>query len=116
MKVTLTPAYCKESIKPVIWDAGTYLIGRGNHCAMQILVPDVSRSHCRIRVTDDRATIRDLESRNGTFINGERVLGERTLQHADVLGLGTTLLTVDIREDDCDLQPFSQPESARRGS
>jgi pSer/pThr/pTyr-binding forkhead associated (FHA) protein len=108
MRVTLTPAYCPDSVKPVSRSDCEFLVGRGNHCDMQILVPDISRSHCRIRVGDQGATVRDLESRNGTYINGRRVTGEHTLQHGDILGLGTTMLVVDIRGDDCDEAPAAE--------
>ena len=100
MWVILTPAYCRESVKPVMHGKGELVIGRGNHCGMQILVPDMSRSHCRLRVRDDEVTVYDLESRNGTFVNGERIYDERRLENADLLGLGSTLLVVELRGDD----------------
>jgi pSer/pThr/pTyr-binding forkhead associated (FHA) protein len=104
MKVILTPAYCVDSIKPVMHGAGNLLIGRGNHCGMQILAPDISRSHCRLQVEEEQVIVFDLESRNGTFVNGERVRGSRRLENADILGLGGTMLVVELQEDDCENQ------------
>jgi S-DNA-T family DNA segregation ATPase FtsK/SpoIIIE len=51
---------------------GTYTIGRG---AADILIPDaeLSREHARLVVTDTAVTIVDLDSANGTEVNGERV-------------------------------------------
>ena len=100
MNVLLTPAYCQDSVKPVMHGPGDLVIGRGMHCGMQILAPDISRSHCRLHVDDDHVTVYDLESRNGTFINGKRVYGRGELRHEDILGLGSTMLVVELRRDD----------------
>ena len=98
MYVSLIPAYCVDSIKAVNVSGHDFLIGRGKHCHMQIVTPDISRTHCRIRV-EEIVTVRDLESRNGTFVNGQRIQGEHLLQPGDVLGLGSTLLVVEIRTE-----------------
>jgi pSer/pThr/pTyr-binding forkhead associated (FHA) protein len=101
MQVILTPAYCADSIKGATITGGDFLIGRGKNCHMQICVPDMSRTHCRIHL-GAVATVRDLESRNGTFVNGHRIGGEHLLNNGDVLGLGSTMLVVEIRPDAAD--------------
>lgn len=109
MNVLLSPAYCLDSLKPRQHSKGELLIGRGNHCGMQILSPDVSRSHCRVHIDDEQVVVYDLESRNGTFVNGQRVEGRRELQDADILGLGSTLLVVELRCD-CDACSVAEKE------
>lgn len=52
---------------------GSNLIGRDHDCAVSIDSPSVSRHHARIMVTDGNATVEDLGSKNGTYVNGERV-------------------------------------------
>jgi transcriptional regulator with GAF, ATPase, and Fis domain len=54
-----------------------------------ICVPDqaVSRQHCVLEVDDDRVTIQDLDSRNGTSVNGIPVIN-RTLQDGDLIEVG----------------------------
>ena len=53
---------------------GTNLIGRQRNENHIVLVsPDISRFHARIEVHDDSIEVTDLDSSNGTFINGERV-------------------------------------------
>ncbi|MEQ8785710.1 MAG: FHA domain-containing protein [Pirellulaceae bacterium] len=99
MQVILTPAYCVDSIKGATISGGAFLIGRGKHCHLQICVPDMSRSHCRIHV-GAVPTVRDLESRNGTFVNGHRIRGEHLLNDGDVLGVGSTMLVVQIRTEE----------------
>jgi S1-C subfamily serine protease/pSer/pThr/pTyr-binding forkhead associated (FHA) protein len=49
---------------------------------------DVSARHAEVRVVDDQATLRDLNSTNGTFVNGERLVGEHLLADGDVIAFG----------------------------
>jgi DNA-binding winged helix-turn-helix (wHTH) protein len=52
---------------------GENLVGRSVDCAVRLESTDVSRRHARIMVSDEGATIEDLGSTNGTFVNGERI-------------------------------------------
>jgi len=61
-----------------------YVIGRDADCSLRLaqgpLTDTLSRHHCRIEVGPDGAFVRDLSSRNGTFVNdtniGQRVRGQ----------------------------------------
>ena len=55
---------------------------------------NVSRVHCQIVVTETGCTLSDLQSTNGTFVNGERV-NECELKPADEIRVGTTLLAFE---------------------
>lgn len=48
-------------------------IGRSPEADVVLLDEKVSRLHCGIRLWDGEFYIKDLKSRNGTFVNGERV-------------------------------------------
>jgi pSer/pThr/pTyr-binding forkhead associated (FHA) protein/V8-like Glu-specific endopeptidase len=50
--------------------------------------PDVSSNHAEIRIAGNIATLKDLGSTNGTFVNGQRVQGERGLGNGDVITFG----------------------------
>lgn len=50
--------------------------------------PDASSKHAEIRVLGDKATLRDLDSTNGTFVNGQRIAGERALFAGDLISFG----------------------------
>jgi DNA-binding winged helix-turn-helix (wHTH) protein len=76
------------SLKP-----GENLLGRGRTAAVRLDAPSVSRHHARIRVEGIRATLEDLGSRNGTRLNGERILGARELHEGDAIGIGAVRLT-----------------------
>jgi transcriptional regulator with PAS, ATPase and Fis domain len=63
------------------------LIGRGRTCAAQLSSAGVSRNHCRLSRNASGWIVRDLESKNGTFVNGLRVT-EAPLSEQDVLRVG----------------------------
>ena len=52
------------------------------------LDPDVSSKHAEIRVLESKVTLFDLDSTNGTFVNGQRVQGSRALFEGDLIGFG----------------------------
>lgn len=68
---------------------GTLVVGRSSACGLMIPHLTISRRHAEIRITKTAASVRDLGSRNGTFVNGQRV-------DAAPLGLGTTLRFGDV--------------------
>src|SRR5262245_43651879 len=59
--------------------SGEVLIGRGETAGLRLDEADVSRAHAKILVTPTEARVADLESHNGTFVNGERIIGMRPL-------------------------------------
>ena len=73
-----------------------YFIGRDS--ANTIVLSDVSVSsrHARIVKSTDGFTIEDLKSRNGTFVNGERVTDTRALEDNDVVRFGRVVLTFNV--------------------
>lgn len=62
-------------------------VGRVEDNTFQIAEPSVSSHHCEILLRGSEVLIRDLNSTNGTFINGEKV-SEKVLQPGQVLRLG----------------------------
>lgn len=70
--------------------AGQTIIGRGSSCNLTIDDVLMSRDHALVRVTDGRVTIRDLGSRNGTWLNGSRIEDETELQDGDRIRFGST--------------------------
>lgn len=47
-------------------------IGRSNDASIQVLDMKVSRTHCTVEPDGDGLVVKDLESTNGTFVNGHR--------------------------------------------
>ena len=58
---------------------------------------DVSTRHAELRETDGAWTVIDRQSTNGTFVNGERIAGERRLSTGDTLGLGENGPQLEVR-------------------
>lgn len=73
---------------------GETLVGRGGRSALFIDVPSVSREHAIVRRSAEHVEITDLGSSNGTFVNGERLSGTRTLKAGDEVRLGGAALLV----------------------
>lgn len=73
---------------------GENLLDREPDAAVWIDVHSVSRRHARIVVSGDRATLEDLESKNGTFLKGEAVTRPTALSDGDRLRIGTVEMTV----------------------
>lgn len=76
-------------------------IALGAAASNDVVIPDestVSRLHAVIERFPSGWGIRDLGSRNGTFVNGERVLGERVVHAGDEIRLGVARLTFRIPE------------------
>ena len=75
---------------------GEYLFGRGAECQVRPNSEWVSRQHCLLRVTADAAWIRDLGSRNGTLLNGVRLMTEHTLHSGDRVEVGPLVFEVQF--------------------
>lgn len=54
-------------------EKGSYRLGRGPQCAIRITSQGISKEHAQLDVSSDRILLTDLNSRNGTFVNGRQV-------------------------------------------
>jgi adenylate cyclase len=76
-----------------------FLVGRELTSTLPILDPTVSRRHAELRITESgEVTMQDLTSRNGTWVNRERVL-RTTIRPGDTVSFGTVAFTL-LHEDD----------------
>jgi pSer/pThr/pTyr-binding forkhead associated (FHA) protein len=73
-----------------------FLIGRGQECHLRPNSSSVSRKHCAIVVAEGSASIEDMGSTNGTFVNGERIETRRELKNGDHLAIGKLQLDVQL--------------------
>ena len=80
---------------------GETLIGRSPYCSIVINDGLVSRQHAAIRVTREGMQVEDLGSRNGTFVNRQRVSGTQVLSPGDRIEIGGHPLEIELesRED-----------------
>lgn len=66
-------------------------IGRAPECEVQLDARWVSRQHATIRMEGSNYVIEDAGSKNGVFVNGQRVSGPRTLEDGDRIQLAPGL-------------------------
>jgi FHA domain len=87
-----------ESGDAFLVDATSLTIGRGGENEI-VLAGDefASGQHARVEARRDSVWVHDLGSTNGTYVNGERVVGARRLAPGDVLRVGATDLRLETR-------------------
>lgn len=90
-----TPSAAKYRL---MWDLrhvplaeGSNVIGRGADASVWIDAPGVSRHHARILIDGGGATLEDLGSKNGTFLDGRRLNAPAMLRPGDVVGVGPSV-------------------------
>jgi DNA-binding winged helix-turn-helix (wHTH) protein len=71
---------------------GENVLGRADEAVVWLNSSTVSRRHARILVDGVKATLEDLESRNGTYLRGERIRTPAALADGDEIRLGGVLL------------------------
>ncbi|MDX2198482.1 MAG: FHA domain-containing protein [Phycisphaerae bacterium] len=71
------------------------VIGRKLDCDLRIPTGDVSREHCEVLSNGSGLRVRDLESANGTYVNGKRVT-ESPLKAGDKLSVGPVVFVVQV--------------------
>src|SRR5688572_26432687 len=84
-------------------------IGRDPSNPLCITDPSSSRKHCSISLTAEGFRLKDLDSKNGTFVNGIPVR-ERLLQHGDRLQVGDSAFVFLTHSDEPMLQQENQSQ------
>jgi ABC-type multidrug transport system ATPase subunit len=69
----------------------SWLIGGAHDCDLIIDRATVSAHHCRLTKLSDGFFLEDLQSTNGTFVNGRRISGKVRVSQADRITLGTSI-------------------------
>jgi predicted component of type VI protein secretion system len=78
---------------------GKLLIGREEDCQLRPDSEFVSRHHCVLLLDDYTLRIRDLGSKNGTFVNGRRIgTSETILLHDDMISIGEMIGQIDLSQ------------------
>ena len=74
-------------------EPGEYVIGRDPDAGIRLDSTTVSRRHARLLVSESQTVLEDFGSKNGTFIDGERLVAPRMLVDGDAIQIGDLLVT-----------------------
>jgi hypothetical protein len=93
------------------------ILGREETCGIIIQDAEVSRRHCEVFWENDTYIVQDLGSTNGTFVNGIQVTSPVRLKPGDSIGMGQTMLVLELDLQEPSVQadyqaPISSPPSA----
>lgn len=91
-------------------DKDSVILGRGDECDIRLSVRQVSRQHVRIFRQGNRYFIEDLESKNGTWINGQQLKGSRELADGDEIQLALAVRLIFIGSGATTPLPYAPPE------
>ena len=97
-------------IKGQVWESES-LLRAGRLGSLEIVLDDssVSRRHAEVRHGDDGWHVRDLESTNGTYVNGVRIgPGEQPLKARDIVQFGKVAVIVELTDATPDGPPSNQ--------
>jgi pSer/pThr/pTyr-binding forkhead associated (FHA) protein len=88
MEVKLVVANGKNAGQVVNISGPKFFIGRAEDCHLRPRSDTVSRHHCAILLEEGFVAVRDFGSKNGTYVNGERIRAEAELKNGDRLRVG----------------------------
>lgn len=94
MIVKLIVVSGKSAGRAIAVKRSRFLIGRADECDIRPLSEEVSRRHCGIVVGPDSVWVEDLGSRNGTFVNGERIAERTQVADGDAVRVGSLELRI----------------------
>ncbi|MGI8711704.1 MAG: FhaA domain-containing protein [Solirubrobacteraceae bacterium] len=82
--------------KRLVVGPGGATMGRSRQCDVMVDDPNVSRAHAEIRPRGGSWVVTDLQSTNGSRLNGRRLEQPEVLKPGDEIELGTTVLTFEL--------------------
>ena len=99
----------RHQSREIALNLGQFRIGRSLICDLPLDDPLVSRTHAVLEVAHDRIELRDLGSRNGVRVNGERVVGSRALASGDRIAIGSHEVVLLEAASELSPAPVQQP-------
>lgn len=82
------PFFLRSGQRDYIIVGDQFVVGRGTDVELSLVDDSVSRRHASFRIDGDTPTVVDLQSRNGTLVNGQPIVGSVTLEPGDVIFVG----------------------------
>ena len=79
------PVYDANNIQVEVRNSCEILIGKSQLCKIIFNLPTVSEEHAKLTFNNGNWSITDLNSKFGTYVNNERVMGTKQLNHGDII-------------------------------
>jgi DNA-binding CsgD family transcriptional regulator len=83
------------------------ILGRSTQCDHVVGDRSISRQHAEIRIRNGRLHVKDLHSRNGTFVDGHQIQASE-VSHGQVVRFGTVSFAVQTADE---IEPCSDEET-----
>ena len=96
MKVKLKVLHGAHAGKELPVKGPQFVIGRGEGCHLRAKSDTISRKHCVVAISDGKVLVKDLGSKNGTYVNEQPVEKTTLLRMGDTLRAGALSFEVVI--------------------
>lgn len=98
MKVSLVVSHGSATGKEIPLKGPSFVIGRDKGCQLRPASDMVSKQHCRFEITKVGVTLADLDSTNGTFVNGKRLQPHQrgVLSNGDEIKVGPLTFLIQV--------------------
>jgi hypothetical protein len=95
-------------------ESGEVKVGRASGSDVRLLDVRVSRAHCRLEVSEDRVVLHAPEGPQTTYVNDQRVAGERVLAPGDEIRVGETRMRLEMPDVSGMKTVYGDAEEVRR--
>jgi pSer/pThr/pTyr-binding forkhead associated (FHA) protein len=96
MKISLKTPCSWDGVAEIVVDHFPFVLGRDEDADCALNFAFVSRQHCQFTMQDVHVLIQDLESHNGTYLNGRRVSQPTPVQDGDEVSVGPLCFRVTL--------------------
>jgi predicted component of type VI protein secretion system len=110
MKVNLVVVQGKPEGMEIPLRQAEFLIGRERDCHLRPTSELISKRHCRIKTDGVGVTVEDLGSKNGTFVNGNRIDEAVAVTDGDLIKVGPLVFAVKIAAAAASAQPLAKKD------
>ena len=97
MQVRLKVMHGVNAGKEILVPGNKFFIGRGPECHLRPKSDAISRHHCALLITATQVAVRDFGSKNGTYVNDQRVQDIGLVRPGDVLRVGPLVFEINYQ-------------------
>lgn len=102
-----------QPVRSVSVSGSPFTVGRHSRCSLAIPSPTVSGAHAELSISSGELCVRDLDSTNGTFVNGVRVNEETPVRNGDLLQFADVVFRVGMDAGRLDAMTIAGDSSDR---